>query len=458
VLLIPPPAGMPDAAWSVTALAALMIVWWVTEALPISATALLPLVALPLLGIVPLRQAAAPYADPLIFLFLGGFLIAAGIERVNLHRRIALVVLGVFGTAPHRLIAGFMCATAFLSMWLSNTATVLLMLPMATSVLDLLDAPRETKPAAGRDDRIAKALLLGIAYAASIGGLGTLIGTPPNALLAAFLSERYGIQLGFARWMLFGVPLALVLLALAWLLLTRAVLRVERGEMEGAREIFARERAALGPMRGEERMVATVLLAVAALWLARPAIDAAFPGNGLSDAAIAVLGGLVMFVIPLAGRGAGPVLAGDWAKRLPWDVLVLFGGGLSLAEAIQASGLAAWIADAMAGFGGMHPFLLVLAVTALVVFLTEVASNTATAALFVPIAAALGVAATGDPMLLSVPVALAASCGFMLPMGTPPNALVYASGRLRMADMAKAGILLNLVGIAAIATYCYAVT
>jgi sodium-dependent dicarboxylate transporter 2/3/5 len=442
---------MAASAWSVAALAAWMIVWWVTEAVPISATALLPIVALPLLGAATTGEAAAPYADPVIFLFLGGFLIAAGIERAELHRRIALAVLGVFGTAPHRLVAGFMCATAFLSMWLSNTATVMMMLPIAMSVLALV-AGRDD----GRGDALAKALLLGVAYAASIGGLATLIGTPPNALLAAFLAERYGIALGFARWMAFGVPLALVLLALAWLLLTRVTCPVDRRPMPGADALLARERAALGPPRREERAVALVFLAVAALWLSRPALDAWAPGNGLSDPAIAVAGGLAMFLVPRGAPGAGFVLGADWARHLPWEVLILFGGGLSLADAIQSSGLAAWIAQAMAGFAGLPLVLLLLAVTALVVFLTEVASNTAAASLFIPIAASLGVAATGDPRTLSVAVAVAASCGFMLPMGTPPNAIVYGSGRLRMADMARAGVLLNLIAIATIALFAYA--
>jgi sodium-dependent dicarboxylate transporter 2/3/5 len=238
-------------------------------------------------------------------------------------------------------------------------------------------------------------------------------------------------------------------------LLTRIVYRIRRHDLRGADEIIAEQRRALGSWRTEERAVALVFLAVAALWLSRPAIDAAFPGNGLTDPVIALLGGLAMFVIPCGGRGAGFVLNGEWAKRLPWEVLILFGGGLSLAEAIQASGLAGWVAQATAGFGGLPGFLLLLAVTALVVFLTEVASNTATASVFVPIAASLGAAATGDPVTLSVAVAVSASCGFMLPMGTPPNALVYASGRMRMADMARAGILLNIAGIFVVATYIY---
>src|SRR5512138_2255188 len=418
LLLLPPPAGLEPAAWSVAAVTLLMVVWWITEALPVAATALVPIVAFPLLGVAGIGAATAPYAHPLIFLFLGGFLLAKAIERCNLHRRTALTILGAVGAAPHRLIGGFMAATAALSMWLSNTATAIMMLP--------------------------------IALAASIGGIGTLIGTPPNALLAAFLAERYGIVIGFGRWMLFGLPLAAVLLALCWLLLTRVVFRVGRQPIPGAAETIAAELRGLGRASRDERMVAAVFATVAALWVLRPLINDALPMLGLSDTGIALLGGLALFAIPADLPRRRFLLDWEAAKTLPWGVLLLFGGGLSLASAIESSGLAAWIGALLEARAGWPVVAVVLLVTALVVFLTEVTSNTATASVFIPIAAGLGAGAAEAPLLYATAVALSASCAFMMPVATPPNAIVYASGELTIPQMARAGLWLNLVCIVVI--------
>ncbi len=437
LLLLPPPPGLTYPAWAVAATTLLMVIWWITEALPVAATALTPIAAFPLLGVVGIAEAAAPYAHPLIFLFLGGFLIARAVERWNLHRRIALTILNAVGAAPSRLVGGFMLATAVLSMWLSNTATTIMMVPIALAVVALV----------GRNEgpRFAVALLLGIAYAASIGGMGTLIGTPPNALLAAFLAERYGIAIGFGRWMLFGVPLAAILLVLAWLLLTRVIFRVGDRAISGAGAVIAAELRGLGPLGREEKLVAAVFAAVATLWVLRPLISELLPAGRLSDSGIAILGGLALFVIPTRLKQPGFLLDWETAKGLPWGVLILFGGGLSLASAIQASGLAAWIGDLLAACAGWPAIALILLVTALVVFLTEVTSNTATASVFIPIAASLGACTLGEPALYAVPVALAASCAFMMPVATPPNAIVYASGQLSIPQMAKAGLLLNVV-------------
>ncbi|MGF1593680.1 MAG: SLC13 family permease [Kiloniellaceae bacterium] len=440
LLVLPAPAGLTPAAWAVAATVTLMVIWWITEALPVAATALVPIVIFPPLGVAGIADATAPYANPLIFLFLGGFLIAKAVERWNLHRRIALTILKAVGSTPDMLIGGFMIATAVLSMWLSNTATTIMMVPIALAVVALLD-----RGDARTSDRFALALLLGIAYAASIGGLGTLIGTPPNALLAAFLSERYGIAIGFGRWMLFGVPLAALLLVLAWLLLTRIFVSVGHHAVAGAEEVIAGELRGLGPIGREERMVAAVFATVAALWVLRPLLEDLLPGTGLSDPGIALLGGLALFAIPADLKQHRFLLDWEAAKTLPWGVLILFGGGLSLASAIQASGLAAWIGDLLAGFAGWPIFALILLVTGLVVFLTEVTSNTATASVFIPIAATLGASTIGDPALYAVPVAIAASCAFMMPVATPPNAIVYASGRITIPQMAKAGLLLNVV-------------
>lgn len=454
LLLLPPPAGLSPDAWAVAAVTALMVVWWITEALPVAATALLPIVAFPLLGVAKIADATAPYAHPLIFLFLGGFLIAKAVERWNLHRRLALSILRIVGSSPARLIAGFMAATALLSMWLSNTATTIMMVPIALAVVGLLQ--RNGKDEATKEgDGFALALLLGIAYAASLGGLGTLIGTPPNALLAAFLAERHGITIGFAQWMLLGVPLAALLLGLTWLLLTRLAFRIDRRPIPGAAETLAAQLAALGPLRREERLVALVFLAVALLWVLRPLLDGWLPGLQLSDTGIALLGGLGLFVIPVDARRGRFLMDWQAAKELPWGVLLLFGGGLSLASAIQASGLAAWIGDVLAGCSGWPVLGLILLITAIVVFLTEVTSNTATASVFIPIAATLGACISADPTIFAIPVALAASCAFMMPVATPPNAIVYASGQIRIPQMAKAGFLLNLLCILVITGAAY---
>ena len=442
VLALPAPEGLPAAAWPVVAVALLMVVWWLSEALPAPATALVPVIAFPLLGVMEMRAAAAPYAHPLIFLFLGGFLIAGAVERSGLHRRVALGILGRAGAAPARLAASFMLAAALLSMWLSNSATAILMLPIALSVIGLLDRG---------DRRFAAALLLGVAYAASIGGLATPIGTPPNALLLAFLAERHGVEIGFAGWMLFATPLAALLLAATWLLLTRLVFRLDNRPIPGAGELVARDLARLGPVGREERLTAAAVLAVALLWLCRPLLAKALPGLALSDAGVALLGGLALFLLPVDLRRGRFLMDWEHARRLPWGVLILFGGGLSLASAIQESGLAGWIGEALAGLAAWPALALLLLVTAAAVFLTEIASNTATASVFIPIAATLGTGLAGDPLLFALPVTLAASCAFMMPVATPPNAIVYASGEIAIAQMARAGLAVNLLAVLMIA-------
>ncbi len=443
VVAAPPPAGMPPAAWHVAGTGAWMAIWWITEAIPIPATALLPLVLFPLLGVAPIEQAAAPYANPVIFLFMGGFIIAASLRRTGLHRRIALVIVRAVGTGPTRVVGGFMAATAFLSMWVSNTATAVMMLPIALSILALSGGEGD-----GADADFPVALLLGIAYAANIGGLGTIIGTPPNALLVGFMDEAYGVRIGFVQWMLVGVPLVLVALPLAWLLLTRVLHPVGAARLVGGREVIARELMALGPPSRAEWMAGGITALTAASWVLRPFLEDAVPG--LSDAGIAIAGALLLFVASLEGRGAAPLLTWDDAERLPWGVLVLFGGGLSLASAIERTGLAAWIGGAMAAVGAWPIALIVVSVTTLVIFLTELTSNTATAAGFLPVVAALAVGIGVDPLLLGVPTALAASCAFMMPVATPPNAIVYGSGRLTIPQMARAGLALNLILVALI--------
>ncbi len=435
-----PPEGLDGAAWHTAAAGALMAVWWMTEALPLPATALVPLVLFPVLGVAGIRETAAPYANPLIFLFLGGFVIAEGMQRWNLHRRIALGIITRIGTRPGAVILGFLAASAFLSMWVSNTATALMMLPIGLSVVELMHAGGAE---AGREARsFAVALMLGIAYGCSIGGLGTLIGTPPNTLLAAFMSETYGYQIGFAQWMLVGIPLVLIGLPMTYLVLTRVVFRLGFTSLPGGRELLEGERRKLGRMSGPEWKVALVFLVVAALWMTRPLLANVVPG--LSDAGIAIFGAVVLFLLP-AGRGGGQLLTWEDAERLPWGVLILFGGGLTLASAINDTGLAAWIGEGLSGVQAWPLPLLVFAITATVILLTELTSNTATAAAFLPIVASVAVGIGEDPLLFALPAAVAASCAFMLPVATPPNAIVYGSGVIRISDMARAGLVLNVL-------------
>jgi sodium-dependent dicarboxylate transporter 2/3/5 len=450
-LLSAPPAGMSSEAWRVAAVAVWMAVWWLTEAIPIPATSLLPLVLFPLLGVRSIDATAAPYANPVVFLFLGGFVLAAAMTKSGLHRRLALAVIRVGGTRPAALVGSFMVATAFLSMWVSNTATVAMMLPLAVSVLALADAVQPEK----RDGNFAVAMMLGLAYGANIGGLGTLIGTPPNALLAGFLKETHGVSIGFFEWMLFGVPLVVLALPAAWLLLTRVLYPVGRAPIAGGDQMIEREWQALGPMSPIERRVAIVTVLTAVSWIGRPVLAGHVPG--LSDPGIAVTAALLVFVLPASGATGPRLLEWRQAEELPWGVLLLFGGGLSLASAIEATQLAEWIGSALEGLATLPLFAVVLVVTTLIVFLTELTSNTATAAALLPVVGALAVAIGADPFVLALPTALGASCAFMMPVGTPPNAIVYGSGRLTIPQMARAGLLLNFVMIALITALTFAV-
>ncbi len=434
------------------ALGALMAIWWLTEAIPIPATALLPLVLLPLLGVGTIRDASAPYANPIIFLFLGGFLIALGMQRWKLHRRIALAVLSRVGSRPSSLIGGFMVATAFLSMWVSNTATAMMMLPIGLSVLGLLDRGRQPPPGGGDsppgEPAFAVPLLLGIAYAASIGGLGTIIGTPPNALLVGYMEESLGVRIGFARWLLLGVPIVVVALPIAYLVLTRLVFRVSRSPKAEVATLIEAKRREQGPITGPEKMVAGVFAATALLWIFRPLLQRWIPG--LSDAGIAMSGGLALFLLPADVRRGVFVLDWEWARRVPWDVLILFGGGLSLASAIDRTGLNLWLGAHASGLASWPAVLFILLMTTFIILLTELTSNTATAAAFLPILGAVAPAVGLHPLALTVPLALAASCAFMLPVATPPNAIVYGAGRVTVPEMARAGIVLNVAMIAVI--------
>ncbi len=450
-LLLPPPGGLTAAGWYTAGAAALMATWWICESIPIPVTALLPLVLFPLLGITTISDAASPYANPIIFLFLGGFLIATAMQKWLLHKRIALHIIRRTGTSERALVAGFMVAAAFLSMWVSNTATALMMLPVGLSVVHLGLPGRDTRGA----DRFAVILLLAIAYGANIGGMGTLIGTPPNALFAGFMEEQYGLNISFVEWLAIGLPMVAFGLPLVYLLLTRVAFRGRMPEITGGRELIDQELSRLGPMGRGERAVAVVFTVTAMLWITRPLINFAVPG--LTDAGIAMLGGVSLFLIPVDLR-AGHFVH-DWhsARQLPWGTLILFGGGLSLAHAFTETRLSNWIGEALHGVDVLPVIVVLVVVVAVIVFLTELTSNTATTATFLPILAALAIGIGQSPLLLALPAVLGASCAFMLPVATPPNAIVYSSGRVSVPQMARAGIWLNLAFILVITALSYSI-
>ncbi len=446
-LFLPLPPGLGEDGRRVAIVAALMAIWWTTEVLPLPVTALVPIAVFPLAGIAKLDVAVRPYADPLIFLFLGGFILAAAMERWGLHRRLALAALAISGPCPQSQILAMMVGTAFLSLWVSNTATTMVMVPIG---LSLVAAAREASPpvvahGSGEpcaSDPFGAALMLGIAFAATIGGMGSLIGTPPNALFAGFVERTYGVTIGFGQWMLIGLPVVIVLLPVTWIILTRVVFRLPPA-VGGPASAPSRPE----PWTPGQRRVAVVLALTALAWIARPLL-ADLPGlAGLTDGGIAILAGLVLFVLP-AGEGRGAALL-NWSdtRSVRWDVLILFGGGLALADAIQAAGLAKWIGTAAAQFEGVPVAALVLVMMAVIVYLGELASNTAVAAIFLPIAGATAAGLGIAPLTLVLPVALAASLGFMLPVATPPNAIVYGTGAVTAREMLRAGVLLDVISI-----------
>jgi len=445
IFIAPPPEGLSPEGWHTAAVGIWMAIWWMTEALPLAVTALLPLILFPLLGVQSLPATSPSYAHPLIFLFLGGFLLARALHAWRLDERIALTVLRFSGASPRAMVGGIMAVTAFLSMWVSNTATTMVMLPIGLSIVATFDQE------AGAEAPVAPALLLGIAYAATIGGMGTIIGTPPNALFAAFMAKSHGVEVSFFRWMLIGVPLVLLLLPIAWLLLTRLAFRVGAIDSAHTADMVAGKLAALGTVSRGERMVAGLMLAVAAAWIFRPLLETALPWLHLSDAGIAITGAALLFLLPADLKGGRFLLTWNEAAAIRWDVLILFGGGLALAEAIGGSDLAAWIGTQLAGLQALPLFLQLLTVGAVMVLVGELASNTAMAAVFLPIAGATAIGMGEPAFMLTLPVALFATLGFMLPVATPPNAIVFGSDAIEMKHMLRAGAILDAVGIVVVA-------
>ena len=437
---------MPHNAWIVAGVGLWMAMWWSTEAIPVAATAFIPLVSFPLLQVMPVKAVAQSYAHPTIFLFLGAFLLALSVEKWALHRRIALNVLVRTGTDGRKLILGFMVAGALLSMWMTNTSTAMMLLPIATSVAAMVV---ERSSDVSDDDKRAfqVALLLALAYATTIGGMSTIIGTPPNVLLAGFMEETYGIQIAFFDWMLIGLPLAVVLLPLGWVVLTRVAFRVDVPASPEVADGIHSMREEMGAMTSPQRRVGLLFLTVVALWMARKWLNEVPGLEGLSDAGIVMAAALLLFVIPSGNGSPARLMQWDDVARLPWGVLILFGGGLALAAQVSGSGLAVWLGESLLPVAGLGTLVLVAAAAGLVVFLTELTSNLATAATFLPVVAAIAAQSGIEPLVLCVPVTLAASCAFMLPVATPPNAIVFSSGALTIPQMIRAGILMNIIAM-----------
>ncbi len=446
-LLSEPPEGLVNEAWLTAGLIGLMATWWATEAIPIPATALLPIALIPLLGIGTPQEATSPYANPVIFLFLGGFLLGLCMQRWELHRRIALNTLIAVGNQPARQIGGFMLATALLGMGVSNTATAIMMLPIGLSVITMLTQKGDE----AEHERFATALLLGIAYAASIGGISTLIGTPPNALLAAYLREHHDVHVGFGQWMMVGVPVATCMLLFVWWWLTRGGFKLEGDSQPMLKE----ELAKLGAWSTGEKRIALVFGLAALAWVTQPLIAKVI--STVDDTLIAMVAALSLFLIPGKRDGDKRVFLMDWdtANKVPWGILILFGGGLSLAGAITSTGLAKWIGEGLQGVGTLHLLLVIGAVTLTINVLTEVTSNTATAAAFIPLVGALAVSQGIPVELLTIPATIAASCAFMMPVATPPNALVFGIGLMRIQSMIKAGFVINVYSVILVTTLCY---
>ncbi len=435
----PPLLGLSPEATRVALLCVTMAVFWITEALPIPATALLPLVLLPLLGISPIREAAAPYADPIIYLFMGGFMLSIAMERWNLHRRVALNIIRVFGTRPRALILGFLVASTFISLWVSNSATAMMMIPIVISVYALIKEKQGPRAAL----EFGGALVLTAAYGANIGGMGTLTSTPPNVILKGFMEKTYGIEITYAQWLGLGIPLVLVALPLVYLILTRISFRIPNDEIDGLREAMAGERGRLGKTTWPEYVVLGAFVFAVTAWVSRTFWKDSYPL--VTDEVIAMAAACSLFFIP-AGRKADVFIL-DWksVKKLPWDVLVLFGGGLSLASAFEKTQLAQAMASSLEVLGGWPALAIVFLVVGIMIVATAITSNTATAAAFLPVIGALALAIGQPVLLLAVPVAIAASADFMLPVGTPPNAIAYGSGLVPLQRMIRAGLWVNIL-------------
>ncbi len=438
--------GLATDATQVIAVAAWLVVWWMTEAVPLPVTALLPLVLFPLLGIFTMGEATAPYASPIVFLFMGGFLIALAMEKRNLHRRIALNLIRLTGTDANGIILGFMLATAFLSMWISNTATTVMMLPIAISVIDLLKESLPAEQEAGYR-RFALGLMLCIAYAANIGGTATIIGTPPNVVLVGYMQQFYGQEITFGRWLLIGIPVCTILLSSTYWLVTRVLFPHGLRSLPNSGPLIADKLRTLGAMSRAEQGVTVVFALTAFGWVFQSNLNAWLGHDYLNNTLIAMGGGILMFIVPVSVRRAEYLLDWESTTRLPWGILLLFGGGLCLAKGMETTGLVQWVGDRIADQSGIRLVWLVLLLTAFMLFMTEIMSNVALVVIFVPVVFGIADGLGVEPLYLAIPVTLASSCAFMMPISTPPNAVVFSSGYIKIGQMARAGLLLNVVSI-----------
>ncbi|WP_086477823.1 SLC13 family permease [Arenibacter amylolyticus] len=437
------PTDMPQNAYLMLAATCWIAIWWITEAVPIAVTALIPLILFPMAGIMKIEDTTAAYGDKYVFLYLGGFFLAIAIEKWNLHRRIALNIIKIIGTNIYRVILGFMIATAFLSMWISNTATSVMMLPIGMSMV----AQLKDNPTTKEDENaiFGKALMLGIAYSASIGGIATLIGTPPNLVMAGFVQKTYGVEITFLQWFKFGLPISIILLGIAWVYLTRVSFKFKQKEFPGGKPEINRLIKELGPMQFEEKLVLVVFVLTAFCWITRSfLLQHLIPG--LDDTIIAMTAAIVLFIIP-SKKKKKKLLSWSDSVRIPWGIILLFGGGMALAAGFQETGLAIWLGSQIDLLIGVSLFLLVFIVITCVNFLTEVTSNLATTAMLLPILAPIAAKLEIDPYILIVAATTAASCAFMLPVATPPNAVVFGSGYLRIYDMTRSGLWMNIISI-----------
>lgn len=453
------PEGMPKEALAVLASTVWIATWWITEAIPIPATSLLPIVLFPVTGAVS-EGITNAYADSTIFLFLGGFVIAIAMQKWDLHRRIALNIILFVGTSTKKIVLGFMLATGFLSMWISNTATAMMMMPIALAVIaHVNDSIKDKK---NIENNFGKAIMLGVAYSASIGGVATLIGTPPNTIFAGVVKEIYNVEISFAGWMLFGVPLAVILLFFVWFYLVKMAFPMKLKEIPGGKSVIQEEKDQLGAMSFEEKLVLTVFTLTAFTWITRSFIPEltkndtviSFVGR-FDDTIIAIIAAIILFILPSRKAKDGKIVNWNDAKEIPWGILLLFGGGLAIAKGFKDTGLAQWIGEQLTVLQSVHFLVLILCVTTLVLFLTEITSNTATATMMFPIMASLGLALNVHPYALMVAAGISASCAFMLPVATPPNAIVFGSGMIKIADMVKAGFWINIFCIFFIAGMIY---
>lgn len=441
VLLVFAPDGMSRGAIVVMAATLWISIWWVTEAVPLPVTSLLPIILFPLFKVSAIGDTTAAYGHPLVFLYIGGFLLAIAIEKTGLHNRIAINIIRGMGIKLHMIVLGFMISTAFLSMWISNTASVVMMLPIGLAIIRVASDANDENAT-----RFTKALLLAIAYAASIGGVATLIGTPPNLVLAGVVRDMYQTEISFLQWFGIGFPLAVILLVICWWYLTRIGYPLGQATLHGGKEEMDKRHAGLGLMSTSQRRVTFVFVMVAFAWICRSFLLQRFI-PGLDDTIIAMVGGVLLFLLPSGKPLKGSILVWEDAIKLPWGIILLFGGGMALADAFESSGLALWIGGQMTGLSVLGIFLVILFVVAIVNLLTEFTSNLATVTMILPVLAPIAVAVGVHPFMLMVAATLAASCGFMMPAGTPPNAIVFGTGYLRITEMIRAGFVMNLLSI-----------